>query len=193
LPERLCRCKTPAINAVGTGDERTTTGDATLEASFIPDTYFDLADVTITRQETAGTFTFIWILGASVPAAFGPDDLIEIGNLNINPRSGSTDYAIVVRWAGSNHGGSNEFEARLFGSLSTDVLGIESFSIEGPAVKAIVSADALGNPESFKWIAVIRNKSFDWQDPFDGVTSWLPFEAWGPNGGNASELGTWKA
>lgn len=163
------------------------------EDSSSPPGYLDLKQMKITEQKGEGTFTFTWLLAAPVPNEFGPDDLIELGNLNINPRFTGTEYTVVVRWAGSNQGGDDAFEARLFGTESTNVFGIDSFSIDGSVVKAVVSADVIGNPDSFTWLAVVRDRAFNWQDPFEGVATWVPIAAWGPDGADPSELGFWES
>ena len=168
-------------------------GDAVSEDSSSPPGYLDLKQVKITEQKGEGTFTFTWLLAAPVPDEFGPDDLIELGNLNINPRVTGAEYTVVVRWAGSNQGGNDAFEARLFGDLASwPFAGVDTFSIDGPVVTAVVPADNIGNPESFTWLAAVREKAYVFGDPFEGVTGWAPGAAWGPGGLNPPELGYWE-
>lgn len=171
-------------------------GDAISESGALAPGYLDVTKVKISEKKGSDEIVFSWNLGAPVPGEFGADDYIELGGLSLNHQlpTGETEYVVIVRWS------EGEFEGVLidysngFPPTSSPV----DFDINGSTVRATVPSTTLGNPDSFTWISLSREKPFVRDNPFEGVTDAVPNDVaalpWIPGDDLLFEnLGVWNA
>jgi hypothetical protein len=146
-------------------------GDAVSESGSAPPGFLDVKTVKITEKKGKDELEFTWVLGDKVPSGFGSNDHYALGGLSLNPfPTGGTEYLVTVRWT---EGAWQGIVIDFVSGSSPAVTGLE-YKISGSTIRATVPMNVLGNPDELKWVQLSREKAFNPQNPFDGVTDVVP-------------------